>query len=245
MTLLKVSDLHAKVNDKKVINGLNLEINYGEVHAIMGPNGAGKTTLANLIMGNPRYQITSGKILFNGRNIIDTPVNVRAQLGIFQSFQYPEEIPGVTVRNFLKLAYDITHPNEKMSAFDFGDMLIKMAERLKIDKAFLDRYINVGFSGGERKKSEILQMNVLKPKLAILDETDSGLDIDALKIVAKGINNIVGPNIGVLIITHYQRILDYVKPKFVHVFVDGKIVKTGGEEVAKELETKGYESFAV
>ena len=245
MTLLKISDLHAKVNDKKVINGLNLEINYGEVHAIMGPNGAGKTTLANLIMGNPKYQITSGKILFNGMNIIDTPVNVRAQLGIFQSFQYPEEIPGVTVRNFLKLAYDITHPNEKMSAFDFGDMLIKMAERLKIDKAFLDRYINVGFSGGERKKSEILQMNVLKPKLAILDETDSGLDIDALKIVAEGINNIVGPNIGVLIITHYQRILDYVKPKFVHVFVDGKIVKTGGEEVAKELETKGYESFAV
>ena len=245
MTLLKISDLHAKVNDKKVINGLNLEINYGEVHAIMGPNGAGKTTLANLIMGNPKYQITSGEILFNGRNIIDAPVNVRAQLGIFQSFQYPEEIPGVTVRNFLKLAYDITHPNEKMSAFDFGDMLIKMAERLKIDKAFLDRYINVGFSGGERKKSEILQMNVLKPKLAILDETDSGLDIDALKIVAEGINNIVGPNIGVLIITHYQRILDYVKPKFVHVFVDGKIVKTGGEEVAKELETKGYESFAV
>ncbi len=245
MALLKISNLHAKVNDKEVIKGLNIEINYGEVHTVMGPNGAGKTTLANLIMGNPKYEITAGEILFDGKNIIGMPVNERAQLGIFQSFQYPEEIPGVTVRNFLKLAYDTIHPNEKMSIFDFGDMLIKMSDQLKIDRSFLDRYINVGFSGGERKKSEILQLNILKPKLAVLDETDSGLDIDALKVVAEGINNVIGPDIGILLITHYQRILDYVKPHFVHVFIDGKIVKTGGPEVAKELEIEGYESFVV
>lgn len=245
MALLKISNLHAKVDDKEVIKGLNIEINYGEVHAVMGPNGAGKTTLANLIMGNPKYEITAGEILFNGKNIIGMPVNERARLGIFQSFQYPEEIPGVTVRNFLKLAYDIIHPNEKMSIFDFGDMLIEIADRLKIDRSFLDRYINVGFSGGERKKSEILQLNVLKPELAVLDETDSGLDIDALRIVAEGINNVIGPDIGVLLITHYQRILDYVKPHFVHVFINGKIVKTGGPEVAKALEIEGYESFVV
>ncbi len=245
MSLLNISNLHAKVNDKEVIKGLNIKIDYGEVHAIMGPNGSGKTTLANLIMGNPKYEITDGEILFNGKNVIGMPVNERARLGIFQSFQYPEEIPGVTVRNFLKLAYDTIYPDEKMSMFDFGDMLIKMADQLKIDRSFLDRNINVGFSGGERKKSEILQLNVLKPKLAVLDETDSGLDIDALRIVAKGINNVIGPDIGVLLITHYQRILDYVTPHFVHVFIDGKIVKTGGPEMAKELEIEGYESFAM
>ncbi len=244
MALLKISNLHATVENKEVIKGLNIGINYGEVHVIMGPNGAGKTTLANVIMGNPKYKVTSGKILFEGKNITGMPVNERARLGIFQSFQYPEEIPGVTIRNFLKLAFDTVHPNEKMSVFDFGNTLIEIADRLKIDRTFLDRYINVGFSGGERKKSEILQLNVLKPKLAVLDETDSGLDIDALKIVANGINNVISPNRGILLITHYPRILEYVKPNFVHVFVNGKIVKTGGSEVAKALELEGYEPFA-
>ncbi len=245
MRLLKIIDLHARVGEKEVIKGLNLEIDYGEVHAIMGPNGAGKTTLANLIMGNPNYKITSGEILFEEKNIINLSVDERAKLGIFQSFQYPEEIPGVTVRNFLKVAYDALHPNEKISVFDFGDKLLKIAKSLKIDPVFLDRYLNVGFSGGERKKLEILQLNVLKPKLAILDEADSGLDIDALKIVSKGINAVLNENTSVLVITHYNRILEYVKPQFVHVFVNGRIVKTGGPMIAEELEARGYDSFAV
>ncbi len=245
MALLKMIDLHARINGKEIIKGLNLEVNYGEVHAIMGPNGAGKTTLANLIMGSPKYEITSGKIVFDGKNVTTLPANERAKLGIFQSFQYPEEIPGVSVRNFLKLAYDILHPNKKIGVFDFERKLNDVARHLKIDGSFLNRYVNVGFSGGERKKLEILQLNVLKPKFAVLDETDSGLDIDALRIVANGINNVIGPNVGVMLITHYQRILDYIKPHFVHVFIDGKIVKTGGLEVAKELENEGYESFAL
>ncbi|WP_036224542.1 Fe-S cluster assembly ATPase SufC [Mesoaciditoga lauensis] len=244
MTLLEIENLHAEVRGREIIKGLDLKINCGEVHAVMGPNGAGKTTLANLIMGNPNYKITAGKILFKGKNIVGLPVNERAKLGVFQSFQYPEEIPGVTVRNFLKLAYDILHPNEKKSVFDFGDMLLRVANKLKIDSSFLDRDINVGFSGGERKKIEILQLNILKPQLAVLDETDSGLDIDALKIVAKGVNNILSSGVSVLLITHYNRILEYINPNFVHVFVNGRIVKTGGPEIAKVLEAKGYESFA-
>ncbi len=243
--LLEIRNLFAEIEGKKVLKGLNLSINPGEIHAIMGPNGAGKTTLANVIMGNPKYTVTNGDVLFDGKSILKMTVDERAKFGIFQSFQYPEEIPGVRLRNFLKLAYDTTHPDEKLSVFDFGDLLIKQADKLKIDRSFLDRYINVGFSGGEKKKSEILQLNLLKPRLAILDETDSGLDIDALKIVSKGIESFINPKVGILLITHYQRVLDQIEPDFVHVFVNGKIVKTGGMEIAAELESKGYESLTV
>ncbi len=243
--LLEIRNLHVEVEGKEVLKGLNLNINPGETHAIMGPNGAGKTTLASTIMGNPKYVITDGDILFEGKSILEMTVDERAKSGIFQSFQYPEEIPGVKLRNFLKLAYDTVHPDKKLSVFDFGDLIVKQADKLKIDRSFLDRYINVGFSGGERKKSEILQLNVLNPKLAVLDETDSGLDIDALKIVSDGIKNFANPKVSVLIITHYQRILDHVKPDFVHVFMNGKIVKTGGMEIASELESNGYESLTV
>ncbi len=243
--LLEIRNLHVEVEGKEVLKGLNLNINPGETHAIMGPNGAGKTTLASTIMGNPKYVITDGDILFEGKSILEMTVDERAKFGIFQSFQYPEEIPGVKLRNFLKLAYDTVHPDKKLSVFDFGDLIVKQADKLKIDRSFLDRYINVGFSGGERKKSEILQLNVLNPKLAVLDETDSGLDIDALKIVSDGIKNFANPKVSVLIITHYQRILDHVKPDFVHVFMNGKIVKTGGMEIASELESNGYESLTV
>lgn len=241
--LLEIKDLYVEIDGREVLKGLDLSINPGEIHAIMGPNGAGKTTLASTIMGNPKYTVTNGDILFEGKSVLEMAVNERAKLGIFQSFQYPEEISGVKLRNFLKLAYDTMNPDKKLSVFDFGDLIIKQADKLRIDRSFLDRYINVGFSGGERKKSEILQLNVLKPKLAVLDETDSGLDIDALKIVSEGIKNFASPKVGVLLITHYQRILDHVKPDFVHVFMNGKIVKTGGMEIASELESKGYESL--
>lgn len=242
MELLKIEDLHASVDGKEVLRGVNLEVNRGEVHAIMGPNGAGKSTLINVIMGNPKYEVTSGKIFFEGKDVLGLSVDERARLGLFQSFQYPEEISGVTVMNFLKIAYDLLHPDQKLSAFEFGDMLVNRADSLKIEREFLQRYINVGFSGGERKKSEILQLSVLKPKLALLDETDSGLDIDALRIVSEGINAAIDSDISLILVTHYQRILDYVKPQFVHVFVDGKVIRTGGPEIALELEKSGYES---
>jgi len=241
MELLKIVDLHALIGEKEIIKGVNITINSNEIHAIMGPNGAGKTTLINVIMGNPKYKISSGDILFKGKSILDLNVDERAKLGIFQSFQYPEEISGVTFMNFLKLAYEKVHPENQMKVLEFGDMLLKTADSLKIDRDFLKRYVNLGFSGGERKKSEILQLNVLNPKIALLDETDSGLDIDALRVVSNGINHAFERGMSVLLVTHYKRILDYVRPNFVHVFVDGRIVKTGGMEIAEELERNGYE----
>ncbi|BBJ27873.1 FeS assembly ATPase SufC [Athalassotoga saccharophila] len=245
MELIKIIDLHASIGEREVIKGVNLEVNKDEVHAIMGPNGAGKTTLINVIMGNPKYKVTSGDILFEGKSIINLSVDERARLGIFQSFQYPEEISGVTFMNFLRLAYEKMHPDKKMSVLEFGDMMVKIADSLKMDHDFLKRYVNLGFSGGERKKSEILQLSALNPKLALLDETDSGLDIDALRIVSEGINNASKKGMSIVLVTHYKRILDYVRPKFVHIFMDGRIVKTGGIELAEELERSGYEEVRI
>ncbi|HEU24441.1 MAG: Fe-S cluster assembly ATPase SufC [Mesoaciditoga sp.] len=245
MELIKIIDLHASIGEKEVIKGVNLTVNRNEIHAIMGPNGAGKTTLINVIMGNPKYRVTSGEILFEGKSILNLSVDERARLGIFQSFQYPEEISGVTFMNFLRLAYEKMHPDQKMSVLEFGDMMVKIADSLKMDHNFLKRYVNLGFSGGERKKSEILQLSALNPKIALLDETDSGLDIDALKIVSEGINNASKNGMAVVLVTHYKRILDYVKPKFVHIFIDGRIVKTGGIELAEELERNGYEEVRI
>ncbi len=242
MELIKIVDLHASVGEKEVLKGVNLTVNENEVHAVMGPNGAGKTTLINVIMGNPKYNVTSGDVLFEGKSILKMTVDERARLGIFQSFQYPEEISGVTFINFLRLAHEKIHPDEKMGVLEFGDMLLKTADFLKIDRDFLKRYVNLGFSGGERKKAEILQLSVLNPRVALLDETDSGLDIDALRIVSEGINRAVNSGISVLLVTHYRRILDYVRPQFVHVFIDGRIIKTGGFEIAEELEKNGYGS---
>ncbi len=241
MEILKIADLHAFIEEKEVIKGVNLTVNTNEIHAIMGPNGAGKTTFINVIMGNPKYKISSGDILFKGKSILNLSVSERARLGIFQSFQYPEEISGVTFMNFLKLAYEKVHPEKQMNVLEFGDMLLKTADSLKIDRDFLKRYVNLGFSGGERKKSEILQLNVLNPQIALLDETDSGLDIDALKVVSDGINHAAEMGMSVVLVTHYKRILDYVKPNFVHIFIDGQIIKTGGIEIAEELEKSGYE----
>ncbi len=241
MEILKIVDLHVSVGEKEIIKGINITINSNEIHAIMGPNGAGKTTLINAIMGNPNYKVSSGDILFKGKSILNLSVDERARLGIFQSFQYPEEISGVTFINFLRLAYEKVHPEKRMNVLEFGDMLLKTADSLKIDHDFLKRYVNLGFSGGERKKSEILQLNVLKPQIALLDETDSGLDIDALRVVSEGINRATENGMSVLLVTHYKRILDYVRPDFVHIFMDGKIIKTGGIEIAEELERNGYE----
>lgn len=245
MEILKIVDLHASIGDKEVIKGINLEVNENEIHAIMGPNGAGKTTLINVIMGNPKYKVISGDILFEGKSILNLSVDERARLGIFQSFQYPEEISGVTFMSFLRLAYEKVHPDKKMSVIEFGDMMIKIADFLKMDHDFLKRYVNFGFSGGERKKSEILQLSALNPKIALLDETDSGLDIDALRIVSDGINTAAKSGMPIVIVTHYKRILDYVKPNFVHIFIDGRIVKTGGIELAEELERNGYEEVRI
>lgn len=241
MELLRIVDLHAFIGEKEIIKGVNLTVNTNEIHAIMGPNGAGKTTLINVIMGNPKYKISSGDILFKGKSILKMSVDERARNGLFQSFQYPEDISGVTFMNFMRLAYEKIHPDKRLNALEFGDMLLKTADSLKVDRDFLKRYVNLGFSGGERKKSEILQLNVLNPQIALLDETDSGLDIDALKVVSDGINRATENGMSILLVTHYKRILDYVKPNFVHIFIDGRIVKTGEMALAEELERTGYE----
>ena len=236
---MSIKNLHVSIENKKILKGINLEIKQGEINAIMGPNGSGKSTLSNVIMGNLKYKITKGEILFNGENIKELSTDKRARLGLFLSFQYPAEIPGVTVSSFLRTSYNNTH-KEKISVKDFISLLKEKSELLKIKKEFLSRYLNEGFSGGEKKKSEILQLAILEPKIAILDETDSGLDIDALKIVSQGIKNLKKPETGFLLITHYQRILKYITPDKVHVMMDGKIVKSGGSELAQQLEEKGY-----
>lgn len=240
--LLSVSNLKIEVENKQILNGLNLDINNGEVHVIMGPNGAGKSTLANALMNNPKYKQVDGNIEFEGENINNLKTDERAKKGLFLSFQSPEEIPGITVENFLKYAKRTSEGN-LLSHFKFNLDLKNNMKELKIDESYAERYLNVGFSGGEKKKNEILQMLILKPKLAILDESDSGLDIDAIKIVSKGINMFVNENRGVLIITHNTRILENLKPDYVHVLLDGKIVKTGDMNLAKEIEEKGYDQF--
>jgi len=243
--MLKIKNLHVSTESNiSILKGLNLEINKGEVHAIMGPNGSGKSTLASIIAGDPKYVITSGEIMFDGRSLIDLEPEERASMGLFLSFQYPVEIPGISLNNFIKTALNQKQKalNKKpFSAKEILEKIKKNAEILKIDLDFIKRSVNVGFSGGEKKRAEIFQMLMLQPQLSILDETDSGLDIDALKIVAKGVNSLRNNNSSFIIITHYQRLLDYIQPDFVHVLNKGEIIKSGGSNIAKMLEEKGYD----
>ena len=242
--MLKIKNLHASVEDKSILKGINLEIKPGEVHAIMGPNGSGKSTLASVIAGKEDYEVTDGEIFFEGEDINEMAAEERAHKGIFLSFQYPVEIPGVSVTNFMKTAINETRKAkglEDMPAKDMLKLIREKAELLEIDRKFLSRSLNEGFSGGEKKRNGIFQMAMLEPKLAILDETDSGLDIDALRIVANGVNKLKSKDNAVIVITHYQRLLEYIVPDFVHVLYNGKIVKSGTKELAHELEEKGYD----
>tara|TARA_B100000686_G_C16765706_1_gene961591 strand:- start:1227 stop:1988 length:762 start_codon:yes stop_codon:yes gene_type:complete len=250
VALLAIKDLHVGLESgEKIVKGISLEVNANEVHAVMGPNGSGKSTLAYSLMGHPAYEITDGKILLDGTDIADLGADERAQLGMFLAFQYPHAVPGVTVANFLRTSVNAIRKaknggeDDPIKIPDFRKQLATEMDRLKVPKDMMGRYLNEGFSGGEKKRVEILQMAMLQPRMAILDETDSGLDIDALKIVAEGVRELVGPTMGAVVITHYQRILDYVKPDYVHVFVDGTIVESGGPELAEKLENDGYDSF--
>ena len=240
--MLEIKNLHAEVDDVEILKGVDLKINPGEVHAIMGPNGSGKSTLANVVMGNPVYEISKGNIIFEGEDITEEPVDNRAKLGMFLAFQYPESIPGVTIVNMLKTALT----NIEETEYTTLELRLKVAEsmeQLGLSADFADRYLNEGFSGGERKRNEILQLAVLNPKLAILDETDSGLDVDGLRVVGEGVSKLKTDDKSYLVVTHYQRLLEYIKPDFVHVFVDGKIVESGGVELSDKLEKDGYESY--
>jgi Fe-S cluster assembly ATP-binding protein len=237
---LEIQNLHVRIEEREILRGLNLTVRKGETHALMGPNGSGKSTLANTIMGNPTYEVTEGKILFNGEDVTEAGPDERARAGLFMAFQYPATIPGVSVANFLRMAVNAKR-DEPIKVKEFGKLLGENMELLRIDRDFTSRYLNEGFSGGEKKRAEILQLAMLKPEIAVLDETDSGLDIDALRIVSDGVNALSGPDMGSLIITHYTRILDYVKPQFVHIMLDGRIVREGGPELADELEEKGYD----
>jgi len=242
--MLEIKNLQACVEDKNILRGIDLQVNPGEVHAIMGPNGSGKSTLASVIAGKEEYEVTAGSILLDGVDIEELSADERAHKGIFMSFQYPVEIPGVTVTNFMKTAINATRKAnglEDMPAKDMLKMIREKSEMLEIDRKFLSRSLNVGFSGGEKKRNEIFQLAMLEPKLAILDETDSGLDIDALRIVANGVNKLRSKDNAIIVITHYQRLLDYIIPDFVHVLYEGRIVKSGGKELAHELEEKGYD----
>ena len=242
--MLKIKNIHAKIEDKGILNGIDLEIKAGEIHAIMGPNGSGKSTLASVITGKEEYEVTDGQILFENEDLEEVSPEERAHKGIFMSFQYPIEIPGITTTNFIKTAINETRKargENDMPAKDMLKMLREKCDLLDIDQKFLSRSINDGFSGGEKKRNEIFQMAMLEPKLAILDETDSGLDIDALKIVANGVNKLKNQENAVMVITHYQRLLDYIVPDYVHVLFDGKIVKSGTKDLAHELEQKGYD----
>ncbi len=242
--MIKINNLHARVEEKEILKGINLEIKPGEVHAIMGPNGSGKSTLSNVIAGREDYEVTGGTIDFEDEDLLDLDPEERAHKGIFLSFQYPIEIPGVTVSNFIKTAINETRKGRGEEPMDAREMLSKMREKsalLEMDKSYLSRSLNEGFSGGEKKRNEIFQMAMLEPKLAILDETDSGLDIDALRIVANGVNKLRSADNAVLVITHYQRLLDYIEPDFVHVLYNGKIVRSGDKNLAIELEAKGYD----
>jgi Fe-S cluster assembly ATP-binding protein len=242
--MLSIKNLHASIGDKEILKGINLEVKAGEIHAIMGPNGAGKSTLASIIAGNENYEVTKGEIFLDGEDLSDLAPEERAHKGVFLSFQYPVEIPGVSVTNFMRTAINETRKANKLEEMPANEMLKFIREKselLEIDRKFLSRSLNEGFSGGEKKRNEIFQMAMLEPKLAILDETDSGLDIDALRIVANGVNKLKSDKNAIVVITHYQRLLDYIVPDFVHVLYNGKIVKSGGKELAHELEEKGYD----
>ena len=242
--MLEINDLHAGIGDREILRGINLRVNAGEVHAVMGPNGSGKSTLAQVLAGNPSYEVTKGTVTYNGENLLELDPEVRAQNGIFLAFQYPVEIPGVTNAYFLRSAYNEIRKAKGMEEVDPLEFLDLVEEKLKLvdmDQAMLSRSVNHGFSGGEKKRNEIFQMAVLSPRLAILDETDSGLDIDALRIVAQGVNTLRSPENATIVVTHYQRLLNYIVPDFVHVLANGRIVKSGGKELALELEEKGYD----
>ena len=244
MSLLVIKDLHANVADKPILKGLSLTVETGAVHAIMGPNGSGKSTLAQVLAGNPAYEVTAGSITYDGKDLLEMDPEVRAQAGIFLAFQYPVEIPGVSNAYFLRAAYNEIRKargEEEVDPLEFADVMEEKLKLVDMDSSMLDRSVNTGFSGGEKKRNEILQMAVLEPRLAILDETDSGLDIDALRIVADGVNKLKRPNNATIVVTHYQRLLNYIIPDFVHVLVNGRIAKSGGKALALELEDKGYD----
>lgn len=246
MSELVIKDLHVSIDGKEILKGVNLTVKQGEVHALMGPNGTGKSTLSYAILGHPHYEVTQGEVYFKGQNILEMKTDERSRLGLFLAFQYPVAIPGVSVANFLRSAVNsrrrVENPEDKgIPIPEFRKLLKERMELLKMDSAFAGRYLNDGFSGGEKKRAEILQMAALKPEIAILDETDSGLDIDALRIVSEGVNALRGPELGVLVITHYQRILNYIKPDHVHIMMDGRIVESGAAELALRLEEHGYD----
>ncbi len=239
---LEIKDLHATVDGKEILKGVNLTVSQGETHALMGPNGSGKSTLAYTLMGHPKYHVSSGQVLIDGESIVSLPPDKRVKKGLFLAFQYPVSVQGVSMFSFLRAAYNNSRPpgTETPTIFDFREVVADRLKLLGIEDSFLNRYLNEGFSGGEKKRAEILQMALMQPKFAVLDETDSGLDIDALRTVAEGINKISGPELGTLLITHYQRILKYVKPQFVHVMYQGRIIESGGEDLSRLLEEKGY-----
>lgn len=242
--MLEIKNLHANAGDTKILKGVDLKVNVGEMHVIMGPNASGKSTLARVLAGHPDYTVTAGEVIYEGRNLLELPPEERAREGLFLAFQYPYTIPGVTVAGFMKAAYNALRQHRGLEEVDAVEFLQIVKEKLKIvemDQSYLQRNVNDGFSGGEKKRNEILQMAVLDPKLAILDETDSGLDIDALKIVANGVNKLMNPSKAILLITHYQRVLNYIIPDYVHVLLDGRIVESGGKELAMELEAHGYD----
>jgi Fe-S cluster assembly ATP-binding protein len=244
MPLLEIRGLTANVGDKQILNGIDLTVNAGEVHAVMGPNGSGKSTLAQVLAGHPAYEITAGEVTYDGRDLLEMQPEERAQAGVFLAFQYPVEIPGVSNAYFLRAAYNEMRKargEDEVDPLEFLDIVEDRAKLVEMDASFLSRSVNVGFSGGEKKRNEILQMAVLQPKLAILDETDSGLDIDALRVVADGVNALKRPDNATIVVTHYQRLLNYIVPDFVHVLAGGRIVKSGGRELALELEAKGYD----
>jgi len=245
--LLKISDLHAVIAEDgtEILKGVDLEVGVGEIHAIMGPNGSGKSTLSKVLSGHPAYEVTEGEVVYKGENLLELEVDERARAGLFLAFQYPIDIPGVSIANFLRTAMQSQRPDEEVDIFDFQEKLLDRMALLEMDRTFAERSVNEGFSGGEKKRNEILQMAMLEPTLAVMDETDSGLDIDALKVVASGVNTLHREHgeMSILLITHYQRLLNYIEPDFVHVMVNGRIVKSGGPELAHQLEAEGYEAY--
>lgn len=242
--MLEIRDLHAAIDGNQILNGINLTVKKGEIHAIMGPNGSGKSTLAKVLAGHPQYEVTAGEVLYEGRNLLEMAPDERARAGVFMAFQYPIEIPGVSNAQFLRLAYNEKQKHlgkDELDPLEFKDLLKERAKVVEMDASFMSRSVNEGFSGGEKKRNEILQMAVLEPRLAILDETDSGLDIDALRVVANGVNQLQTPDNAIIVVTHYQRLLNYIVPDYVHVLSHGRIAREGGKELALELEEKGYD----